>query len=75
MNRKQFLESFNNGPVYLKNEAEGAVVRTSPSDKGLLIFVKLKDQPEFEAKDGSSLVADSFAVENIITKFEYDNYR
>ena len=74
MKRKEFLNQFTEQPVYLKNDAEGAVIRTEPANSDLKIWVKIKGKEEFEAKPGSSLVADSFSIQNRITKEEYYNF-
>ncbi len=71
MTREEFLIKLREETVYLKNEFEKAVIKSTPDGKA---FVKFKGVEPYEATNGASIVVNVCYEENEITKEEYDSF-
>lgn len=74
MTHEQFLTALGTKPMYLKNSFEDAVLRTEPTATGLVVHVKFKGKQEFMAKKGSTVVADAYLEQALISEKEYLNF-
>ncbi len=73
MDYDTFITRIQTEVSYFKNTYEKAVLKSTPGKDGK-IFVRFKGVPEFEAKQGSGVVAEAILEHALITKEEYDNF-
>jgi hypothetical protein len=60
--------------MFLMNSVEEAAIRTVPTGTVLDVFVKFQGENEFKAQNGSTVVADAYLEQNIITEKEYNDF-
>jgi hypothetical protein len=68
---RDFKERQFQSDMYFQSDAQDVYIRWSLEDK--TFHVKFKGQPEFLAKRGSELVAETYRDSNLITKDEYES--
>lgn len=75
MKKKDIFDYLKEGEIYLINDYENAVFRAKYDQNGeLIIYTKIKGNPEFKANPTSSIFHDVLSIHYMISKEEYEQY-
>ena len=71
---KTFVELISTQDCYFINSFDKAIIRSIVDNGKIRYFVKFKGEEEFEAKEGSGVIAKAFEEHTVITKEDYDSF-